>query len=129
MKRKVFERFETTHDEALSRLCFVCGEIIKETFYYDVEKHLDLLSAGLKCPDLFSIPDVTPLHFCKKCHVALSRANNGGTVKTARTLLDWGECGSECKTCGKLMERKQVRGRHKKVRNIYLLFISMSWIT
>ena len=114
------KNFGSTHEEALARLCFVCGEIIKETIFYEVEKNLDLLSAGLKCPDLFSIPDVTPLHFCRKCQRVLTNvrdARNGGIVKSGRTLLDWEECGENCKTCGYIMKRKQVRGRHKKVRN------------
>lgn len=125
MKRK---QFGSTHDEALSRLCFVCGEIIKETFFYAVDEHLDLLAAALNCPSLFSIPDVTPLNFCKKCHLALSMVKNGGTVKTGRTLLEWEECGSECKTCGILTKRKQVRGRQKKVSNVSFIFRGMFFI-
>ena len=72
----------------LCRVFFVCGEIIKETFFYTVHEHLDLLAAALNCPSLFSIPDVTPLNFCKKCHLALSMVKNGGTVKTGRTSLE-----------------------------------------
>ena len=49
-------------------------------------------------------------------------------MKTGRTLLEWEECSIECKTCGKLTERKQVRGRHKKVSNVSFMFPSMSFI-
>ena len=93
-----------------------------------MHEHLDLLAAALKCPSLFSIPDVTPLNFCKKCHVALSMVKNGGMVKTGRTLLEWEECGSECKTCGILTKRKQVRGRQKKVSNVSFIFRGMFFI-
>ena len=39
-----------THEEALSRLCFVCAEIITETKRYDVEKHVEFLFVGLSSP-------------------------------------------------------------------------------
>ena len=44
MNRK---HFENTHEEALDRLCFVCGEIIKDSLYYDVEDNLELLGVVL----------------------------------------------------------------------------------
>ena len=110
------KRFENTHDEALSRLCFVCGEIINmDVYFYEVEKCLELLSAAFKCPGIFSIPGVTPHHICRKCHRTLEDVASGVIIKTGKELLDWAECSTDCETCAKLLKRKIVRGRPKKV--------------
>ena len=81
------------HEEAIDRLCFVCGEIIKDNKGYMVEKNLELLGATLNCPEIFTIPDVTPTHFCKKCQLTLSRVKRGEVIATGRKLLDWIEPG------------------------------------
>ena len=86
MKRKSY--CGGTHEEALDRLCFVCGEIVKDNRSYTVEKNLDLLGKALNCPEIFTIPDVTPTYICKKCHLTLSKVNRGETVITGRKLMD-----------------------------------------
>ena len=112
MKRKRYSG--GTHEEALDRLCFVCGEIIKDNRSYTVEKNLDLLGKALNCPDIFTIPDVTPTNLCKKCHLTLSKVSRGEIVITGRQLLDWMECGPSCSTCALLLKRKE-GGSRKKV--------------
>ena len=108
MKRKRYSG--GTLEEALDRLCLLCGEIIKDNRSYTVEKNLDLLGKALNCPDIFSIPDVTPTHLCKKCHLTLSKVNRGEIVITGRQLLDWMECGPSCSTCALLLKRKEGGG-------------------
>ena len=112
MKRKRYSG--GTHEEALDRLCFVCGEIIKDNRSYTVEKNLDLLGKALNCRDIFTIPDVTPTHLCKKCHLTLSKVSRGEIVITGRQLLDWMECRPSCRTCALLLKRKE-GGSRKKV--------------
>ena len=102
------------HDEALSRLCFVCGEIMNGTFY-DVEKNLKLLRSGLRSPDFSPIPGETPLNYCKKCDFVLRTFVSGKSVQTGRKLLDWKACGPDCGTCKNIAERKSKRGRRQKV--------------
>ena len=82
----IYYEYSTMHEEAFDRLCFVCGEIIPEgKRKYDVETNQTELGTALKCPGLFTIPDVTPAHYCLKCHV------------TTRThLLNRSVCVSVC---------------------------------
>ena len=86
MKRK---SFESVHAEAIARLCFVCGEIIKDSRNREVEKNLELLGKALNCPEIFTIPDVTPTYICQKCYLSLSQVKLGKIVRTSRKLLDW----------------------------------------
>ena len=119
MKRKSY--CGGTHEEALDRLCFVCGEIVKDNRSYTVEKNLDLLGKALNCPEIFTIPDVTPTYICKKCHLTLSKVNRGETVITGRKLMDWVECGPSCRTCELLLKRKE-KGSRKKVSMPLFIF-------
>lgn len=112
--------YENTHEEALSRLCFVCGEIIKETRRFDVDKNIELLRGGLNSPDFCPVPEVTPNHFCNKCHVIMRQNIGAGALKktkqSSRQLIIWQKCGPDCSTCANITKRKQAgRGRHKKV--------------
>ena len=109
------------HEEAIDRLCFVCGELIKDNRGYTVEKNLELLGTTLNCPEIFTIPDVTPTYFCKKCQLTLSKVKRGGTIVTGRKLLDWEECGPNCSTCALLLKRKE-GGSQKKVSVSYFVF-------
>ena len=106
---------EDTHEEALSRLCFVCGEIITATQQYDVENHLDFLRIGLSSPGISPTPGATPLHFCRKCYAVLRSFVDGKNVQTSRKLLNWPLCGPDCSTCAHITKRKSTKGRHKKV--------------
>ena len=120
MKRKLYK---SIHEEALDRLCFVCGEMINlEKYFYDVEKSLDLIGVALKCPDIFTMPGVTPHHICQTCYTTLQRLKNGDILKSSKQLLDWGECGNNCETCAKMLKRKQGGGRRKKVSKMVILF-------
>ena len=90
-----------------------------------VESYLEVMVEVFRCPEIFTIPQVTPHHFCKKCYLVMSKVKNGKTVLTGRKLLDWEECGANCRTCDMLLNRQEIRGRHKKVSNItvYALFL------
>lgn len=107
--------YENTREEALVRLCFVCGTIIKDVYYHDVEKNLDLIRSGLKNPDFFPVPGTTPQHFCQKCHLHLRNLTEEKTIQTSLTLLNWQPCGMDCVTCSYLTKRKSSGGRPKKV--------------
>ena len=107
--------YENIHEEALVRLCFVCGTIMKEVQYHDVEKNLDLIRSGLRNPDIFPVPGTTPQHFCPKCHLHLRNSTEGKAIQTSLTLLNWQPCGMYCVTCSYLTKRKSSRGRPKKV--------------
>ena len=101
------KKYVNLHEEALDRLCFVCGELISGARFYVVERYLDFLSRGLTCPSLFSIPDITPYNFCRKCHSSLSLVISGKTVQCSRArLIDWWECTPDCSTCSRLMSMK-----------------------
>ena len=113
--------FNSTHQEAMFRLCFVCGEIVDEKDQtYEVEKYLTMLTRTLKSPSIFSIPEVTPSRFCNKCYSTLTHVDRGNTLVSNRKLIDWEECSPSCPSCSKLTYRKQVSGRKKKVS--FLLF-------
>ena len=114
------KQFVTLHEEALDRLCFVCGEIITQEKFYEVEEYIELLSKGLKC-ELFTMPGVTPSHFCRKCHSAVTSVATGLSIQSARKLLDWEECNAACPTCEKLMKRKKFPGRKKKASILFNL--------
>ena len=113
-----FAMFGSMHEEALARLCFVCGSLLKDSLHYEVDTHLELISVGLNIPCVTSIPGVTPSNFCYNCHQSFRHVAGGTTVKTTRTLHEWVECGTECCTCALLVKRKQVCGRppKKKIR-------------
>ena len=116
---------EGLHDEAMTRLCFVCTDLIKGK-PFEVEKHIDLLTRAFKTPEIFTIPDVTvtPYNFCKKCELALKRVVDKESVKSSRLMQEWGECGENCSICLLVAEKKG--GRRKKV--IYLVIISFSFL-
>lgn len=118
MKRK---SFESVHAEALARLCFVCAEIIKDSRNREVEKNLELLGKTLNCPEIFTIPDVTPTFICQKCYLSLSQVKLGKIVQTSRQLLDWEECGANCATCKLLLKRKEGGSRKNVSTNHFLM--------
>ena len=106
----------STHEEALARLCFVCGTIMKETFrHYDVKKNLDIIRSGLKITEFSPVSGTTPLHFCSKCHFNLRNLTEGKTIQTSLTMLSWQPCGLNCTTCSYMTQRKSSGGRPKKV--------------
>ena len=77
------------HDRALDSLCFVCGCLIKKVDkFYVVSSYLDFLAKGLRCSELFELDGITPTKFCRSCYSAFSHINNGGTVKTKKTLIE-----------------------------------------
>ena len=102
------------HDEAMSRLCFVCTDLIKGKLF-EVEKNCDLISRALKTPEVFVIPGVTPHYFCKKCDLAMKRASSGESINSSRMMQEWGECGENCASCKLLSSKKTFGGRAKKV--------------
>ena len=110
--------FSSTHDEALSRLCFVCGDLIKDSISYEVETHLELIRVGLNNSSVESVTNVTPRNFCKNCRASFCHVVGGTTARTTRILREWTECGTECgtdcTTCTLLVKQKQVRGRPPK---------------
>ena len=112
---KMSNVYESMHEEALSRLCCVCGTIIKETFHYDVEKNLDLIRCGLNKPEFYPVLGATPWHFCKNCHLILRKLTEGKMIQTSLAMLNWQPCGIDCTTCLYLTKRKSSRGRPKKV--------------
>ena len=120
MNRKLSEDVGL-HEEALQRLCFVCGDLITKGKLYDVDFYSEMLCKGLKCSTIFSIPGVTPASFCAKCYSTVQSAATGVTIRTGRTLIEWAECSSDdCSTCDRLAKRKKIgRGRKKKVSAIH----------
>ena len=107
--------FEDTdfHNEAMRRLCFVCTGLIKGK-HFDVDQCSDLLCRGLKVPELFVIPGVTPHNFCKSCHRAVQDAASGKSIKSTRSLQEWSECTENCSSCF-LLSKKKSGGSTKKV--------------
>ena len=99
---------ESTHDEALARLCSVCGTIMKETLQqYDVNKNLDLIRSGLNIPEFSPVLGTTPWSFCSKCHLSLRNLTEGKTLQTSlTTMLNWKPCGANCTTCSYITKRK-----------------------
>ena len=118
--------FNNAHEEALARLCFVCGDFIKKSLKcYMVESNLELIRAGLNSPGISCIPDVTPYHFCKNCYRSLCHITGGTRVQTLRSqLLEWNPCGPDCKTCA-FFSKKKTGGRppKKKVNFHFSFFI------
>ena len=104
---------EDRHEEAMHRLCFVCTDIIKGQ-HYPVDENEDLLSRALQTPELFLMPGVTPYYYCRKCNTAVKRAAGGDSIRSTRTLQEWGECGIDCATC-MLMSKRKTGGSRKKV--------------
>ena len=65
------DRSRSTHETAMARLCFVCGNLIDTTgMIYDVDTHQDMLRRTLK-GDISIAQGVTPPRFCFKCFCAL----------------------------------------------------------
>ena len=118
MNKKIYV---DSHEEALDRLCFVCGELCGKRFYL-VGKYLDFLSRGLKCAALFEIPGITPINFCQKCYLGVLSVTSGRAIHCARLrLLKWVECSPDCSTCSQLTEMKTGRMRHVKKVCLVLL--------
>ena len=117
----------STHDEAMARLCFVCAGLINEEYCFDVEKHMPLISRVLGCKSMFTLPGLTPNRFCCKCYAKLQHIDNGSTVTSSLKLLEWGECGMNCKTCALLMKRTKA-GRKPKVSIIDYFHLPLSEI-
>ena len=101
------------HEEAIQRLCFVCGDLINGQMY-EVDNNIPLLGRALKCPELFSIPGVTPQNFCLKCYAYMIHLDRGETLKSSISLIEWTECGENCSSCGIILKRR-AGGRKKKV--------------
>ena len=104
----------TIHDEAMDRLCFLCADLIKDDKWYDVEEHLQMICRVLN-RSIFTLPGLTPDHFCKNCLRKLRHSDNGRNATTSLKVLEWAACGPDCASCAKLTKRTQVRGRKKKV--------------
>ena len=99
------------HNEAMQRLCFVCTELIKGQ-HFNVDECADLLRRGLKVPELFVIPGVTPYHVCKNCHRTVELAASGDSITSTRSLQEWSECTESCLSC-LLLSKKKAGGRKK----------------
>lgn len=107
----------SNHDKALDSLCFVCGSVVKKTGgFHFVKDLLEFLKRTLRYPELFEIPGITPTKLCRLCYQALAHVDQGETVKTSKTMVEWNECGPSCNACKILQnsERQHV-GRKKKV--------------
>ena len=101
------------HEEAMRRLCFVCTGLIKGK-HFDVDECSDLLCRGLKVPELFVIPGVTPHNLCKNCHRSVQDAVSGKSIRSTRSLQEWSECTENCFSCS-LLSKKKSGGSTKKV--------------
>ena len=77
------------HEEALQRLCFVCGDIITKGKLYDVDFYREMLCKGLKCDTVCSVPGITPSSFCAKCYSTVQSVATGKATRTGRTLIEW----------------------------------------
>ena len=106
---------ESTHENAMTRLCFVCGQMIDlKRVVYDVEKHRDMLSRTLR-ENVMTVPGVTPPRFCYKCFCGLRKLDCGKILNVeSRRLISWKECGPSCESCA-MLKRSQAGGRKKKV--------------
>ena len=109
------KKYENHHEEALDRLCFVCGELLTGAVLCSVAKHLQYLSQGLKRQSLAIAPGVTPHNFCRKCFSSLSHVVKGRAVKCTRAenFIDWVECSSPCSTCARLKKMKIPKRKRK----------------
>ena len=106
------------HNQAMQRLCFVCTGLIKGQ-HFNVDECADLLRRGLKVPELFVIPGVTPYHFCKNCHRTVQLAASGNSIRSTRSLQEWSECTENCSSC-LLLSKKKSGGSKKKVSFFFI---------
>ena len=108
------DRSRSTHEPAMARLCFVCGNLIDTTrMIYDVDTHQDMLRRTLK-GDISIAQVVTPPRFCFKCFCALKNLDRGNIENVeSRKIILWKKCGPSCESCVMLKSR-QAGGRKEE---------------
>ncbi len=113
----------SNHKRALDSLCFVCGSLVKKTGgSYFVKDLVDFLTRTLRYPELFEIQGITPEKLCRLCYQALVQVDEGKTMKSGKTMVEWTECGPCCNACNMLQKsEKQHVGRKKKVSELSIL--------
>ena len=116
------------HVEALSRLCFACGELIDGNFgnqyFYKVEDNVELLSLLHRKPIVF-VSGISPNHICSSCYRAAKSVAELSIVNSSKTLIQWTEHGGQsCVTCN-LIGKKKCGGRKKKV-NMAILNLNLT---
>ena len=85
-----------------------------------VEENEELLARGLRTPGLFLLPGITPYNYCKSCDRAVKRAASGESIRSTRTLPEWGECGDGCGSCLIISKRKIGGGNNRKKVSVLL---------
>ena len=101
------------HEEALNRLCFVCGQFVNESLIYEANKYLE--SLGNAFNRMFMVVDgVTAKFLCHSCYRTTTHIEKGDNLSTSKCPIEWKEHGNNCYTCS-LYGKKKVGGRKKKV--------------
>ena len=113
----------STHDKAMETLCFVCGYVMKkDDRFYLVGEWSDFLAKALRCSEVFELPGITPTKFCFGCYTNLGHIESGRSVKTYKTMEDWGECGPDYNACKRFSSSQRKHpGRKKKVHSLLFL--------
>ena len=105
-----------THDEAMARLCFICGKISGGGTQYAVKDHNTMLEIGFLAKDstVLFVPGVTPTYFCHCCYRAVSLIEGGETFSTAKVPIEWKPHRDNfCSSCNLLLKKK-CGGRKKR---------------
>ena len=83
------DRSRSTHETAMARLCFVCGNLIDTArMIYDVDTHQDMLRRTLKGDISIAqgLPEgVTPPRFCFECFCALRNLDRRGKIENVES--------------------------------------------
>ena len=96
-----FENNFSFHEEAMNRLCRICGTLITDKIFYNVTKNKMLIINGLKSENLEMVENVHPTKYCRKCHLALKNREKDQSYYMSLELMIWGEHSSkeDCIAC------------------------------
>ena len=139
---------QTTHKEAIQRLCRVCGYFLKRggRVSYLVKKSESLLSDAFSFDTSKDDPNVHPPSYCHKCRNVMQRTlKKGPTYTHTVTPFDWTEhidknddSMVECKVCLHIVnlekggrkdkKEKEKTGRPSKgsIKSIYIRTVSIA---
>jgi hypothetical protein len=81
------------HEEAMQRLCMICGELLTGRVNYFVYKYIDKIKTFFNLQELVLIENVHPKGFCNKCYSAISiysvKNEAGKPFHHSKTFVDW----------------------------------------
>ena len=110
------------HQLALTRLCFVCGEICDTATIHDAEPNIKDINVAFQSTFQL-LPDVTPSNLCHTCYRTVTSICKGSSLSTTKVPIAWTAHSLICQAC-ELFAKKQVGGRKRKV--IYDMMHSFS---